>query len=68
VGDNIETPGIYSLRDALKMADALDLDLVEISPKAEVSVPTEKEAERNQSQNRAGSCERNQVWSSDRRP
>jgi len=38
VGENIETPGIYSLRDALRMADELDLDLVEISPNAEPPV------------------------------
>ena len=33
VGDNIET-GIYQLRDALKKAEELELDLVEISPSA----------------------------------
>ncbi len=33
VGEDIET-GIYQLRDALAMADAQELDLVEISPKA----------------------------------
>jgi translation initiation factor IF-3 len=33
VGDNVET-GIYQLRDALAKADELELDLVEISPKA----------------------------------
>jgi len=38
VGDNIENPGIYSLRDALKIADTLELDLVEISPKADPPV------------------------------
>ena len=38
VGDNIENPGIYALRDALKVADSLDLDLVEISPKADPPV------------------------------
>jgi translation initiation factor IF-3 len=38
VGDNIANPGIYSLRDALQMADELELDLVEISPKAEPPV------------------------------
>lgn len=38
VGDNIENPGIYPLRDALKIADELELDLVEISPKAEPPV------------------------------
>ena len=38
VGENIETPGVFELRDALKLADELDLDLVEISPKADPPV------------------------------
>ena len=38
VGDNIETPGIYATSEALKMADEMDLDLVEISPNAEPPV------------------------------
>jgi translation initiation factor IF-3 len=38
VGENIVNPGIYSLRDALKLADEQDLDLVEISPKADPPV------------------------------
>ena len=38
MGDNIENPGIFSLRDALDLADKLDLDLVEISPNAEPPV------------------------------
>jgi translation initiation factor IF-3 len=38
VGDNIENPGIYPLRDALKIADEMELDLVEISPKADPPV------------------------------
>ncbi len=38
VGDNIENPGIYSTSEALKMADELDLDLVEISPQADPPV------------------------------
>jgi translation initiation factor IF-3 len=33
VGDNVEQ-GVFSLQDALKMADDLELDLVEISPTA----------------------------------
>ncbi|MBE0651856.1 MAG: translation initiation factor IF-3 [Bacteroidales bacterium] len=33
VGDNVEA-GIYQLRDALNLAEQLELDLVEISPKA----------------------------------
>jgi len=38
VGDNIENPGIYPLREALQLADHLELDLVEISPKADPPV------------------------------
>ncbi|MCQ2226523.1 MAG: translation initiation factor IF-3 [Bacteroidales bacterium] len=38
VGDNIENPGIYPTAEALKMADDMDLDLVEISPNAEPPV------------------------------
>ena len=34
VGDNIENPGIFSIQDALKLADDLELDLIEISPTA----------------------------------
>jgi len=33
VGENTE-PGIYNIKDALQLADNLDLDLVEISPTA----------------------------------
>lgn len=38
VGDNIDNPGVYPLREALKFADELELDLVEISPKADPPV------------------------------
>jgi translation initiation factor IF-3 len=38
VGDNIEKPGVYPVREALKLADEMELDLVEISPKAEPPV------------------------------
>jgi len=38
VGDNIENQGIYPIRDALKLADEMELDLVEISPKADPPV------------------------------
>ncbi|MCW3808025.1 translation initiation factor IF-3 [Marinilabiliaceae bacterium D04] len=38
VGDNIDNPGVYSTSQALKMADELELDLVEISPKADPPV------------------------------
>ena len=38
VGENIENQGVYALRDALKLADELELDLVEISPKADPPV------------------------------
>jgi translation initiation factor IF-3 len=38
VGDNIEEQGVYTLAQALKMADDQGLDLVEISPNAEPPV------------------------------
>ncbi|MCF8370182.1 MAG: translation initiation factor IF-3 [Bacteroidales bacterium] len=38
VGENIENPDVYSIKDAIKMADDLDLDLVEISPSADPPV------------------------------
>ncbi|MCK5068272.1 MAG: translation initiation factor IF-3, partial [Bacteroidales bacterium] len=38
VGENIENPGVVSIAEALKIADSLDLDLVEISPKADPPV------------------------------
>ncbi|HKL34277.1 MAG TPA: translation initiation factor IF-3 [Tangfeifania sp.] len=38
VGDNIENPGVYPVREALKIADEKELDLVEISPKADPPV------------------------------
>ncbi|HPR30510.1 MAG TPA: translation initiation factor IF-3 [Prolixibacteraceae bacterium] len=38
VGDNIENPGVVPIQQALKMADELELDLVEISPKADPPV------------------------------
>ena len=38
VGDNIENPGVVSLAEAIKIADELDLDLVEISPTADPPV------------------------------
>ena len=34
VGDNIEQPTVMPLRDALRLADEMELDLIEISPKA----------------------------------
>ena len=38
VGENVENPGVYSLAEALRMADDLELDLVEISPSADPPV------------------------------
>ncbi|MBP6365642.1 MAG: translation initiation factor IF-3 [Bacteroidales bacterium] len=38
VGDNVENQGVVSLREALAMAEALELDLVEISPNADPPV------------------------------
>ncbi|MDE5651017.1 MAG: translation initiation factor IF-3 [Duncaniella sp.] len=37
VGDNVET-GVYSIQEALKIADGLGLDLIEISPTAQPPV------------------------------
>lgn len=34
VGDNVPEQGVYSLKDAIRLADDLELDLVEISPNA----------------------------------
>ncbi len=38
VGENIENPGVVPLSDALKLADELELDLIEISPNADPPV------------------------------
>ncbi len=38
VGDNVGEPRVLPIRDALKLADELELDLIEISPKAEPPV------------------------------
>jgi translation initiation factor IF-3 len=38
VGDNIEKPGVFRTMEAIKLADELELDLVEISPKADPPV------------------------------
>lgn len=38
VGDNVDQPGIYTLDEALRIAEQLELDLVEISPKADPPV------------------------------
>ncbi|MCK9629719.1 MAG: translation initiation factor IF-3 [Bacteroidales bacterium] len=38
VGDNVPNPGIFSLFEAIKMAEALELDLVEISPNVDPPV------------------------------
>ena len=37
MGDNVE-PGVYSIQEALKFAEEKELDLVEISPKADPPV------------------------------
>jgi translation initiation factor IF-3 len=34
VGENLETPGIFPIKEAIRMAEELELDLVEISPNA----------------------------------
>jgi translation initiation factor IF-3 len=38
VGENVEGQGVMSIQDALKLADELELDLVEISPQADPPV------------------------------
>jgi len=38
VGDNIDEPGIYPVSQAIKIAEEMELDLVEISPKADPPV------------------------------
>ncbi len=38
VGDNLDNPGVYSIDEALKMADNVELDLVMISPQADPPV------------------------------
>ena len=38
VGENVENPGIYSIDEALRIAEELELDLVEISPNADPPV------------------------------
>lgn len=38
VGDNVPNPGIYSTYEALKMAEGMGLDLIEISPTAQPPV------------------------------
>ncbi len=38
VGENIEQPIVLPIREAIKMADDMELDLVEISPKADPPV------------------------------
>ena len=38
VGENIAEPGVYSIAQAMKMADEMELDLVEITAKADPPV------------------------------
>ena len=38
VGENVQNPGVYSIQEALKIAEDLELDLVEISPNADPPV------------------------------
>ncbi len=38
VGDNVESSEVVSIREALRIADEMELDLIEISPKAEPPV------------------------------
>ena len=38
VGENIEAPGVFPIKEAIRMAQELELDLVEISPNADPPV------------------------------
>lgn len=38
VGDNVDNQGVFTIQEALKLADELELDLVEISPNADPPV------------------------------
>ena len=38
MGDNIENQGVFTIQDALRLADELELDLVEISPQIDPPV------------------------------
>jgi len=38
VGENVENPGVFSISEAISMANSLELDLVEISPNADPPV------------------------------
>ena len=38
MGDNVEVPLVLSIKDAIKLANDMELDLIEISPKAEPPV------------------------------
>lgn len=38
VGENIANPGVYEIREALRLADQMGFDLIEVSPKAEPPV------------------------------
>ena len=38
VGDNVAQPVVLPIREAIRMADEMELDLIEISPKADPPV------------------------------
>lgn len=38
VGENIENPGVYTISEAIRLAQRMNLDLIEISPDAEPPV------------------------------
>ncbi|MDE5707739.1 MAG: translation initiation factor IF-3, partial [Alistipes sp.] len=38
VGDNVEQPLVLPIREAIKLADEMEMDLIEISPKADPPV------------------------------
>ena len=66
VGDNV-TVGIYSIHEALKIAEDLELDLVEISPNAEpeISLSAEEKSKRDQGKIYQNRCQGNPFRTSD---
>ncbi len=38
MGENVEKPGVYPIAEAIRMAETMELDLVEISPQADPPV------------------------------
>ena len=74
VGDNVET-GVYPTKEALRLAEEMELDLVEISPNAQPPVCKivdykkflyEQKKRAKELKAKATKVERDSLWSSDR--